>query len=181
MRIHDRVVVFISAILLLAVGMIFVVMAFGPNPTSFFAHVFLTRQYGGLRPAVIVISIICVPQGAYLMWLAFRSRGRRKTIVRATGLGEVRISSLAIETLIKRGAREVPGIQDVDTVVDVSGEDIEVYVSVVVSPDVSIPGVAEQIQAKLGRYISDTIGVDVSRVTVHVRNVGHEQRPQRVI
>ena len=131
--------------------------------------------------AVIVISIICVAAGAYLIWLAFRSRGRRKTIIRATGLGEVRISSLAIETLIKRGAREVPGIQDVDTVVDVSGEDIEVYVSVVVSPDVSIPGVAEQIQTKLGRYISDTIGVDVSRVTVHVRNVGHEQRPQRVI
>ena len=88
---------------------------------------------------------------------------------------------MAIEALIKRGAREVPGIQDVDTVVDVSGEDIEVYVSVVVSPDVSIPGVAEQIQAKLGRYISDTIGVDVSKVTVNVRNVGHEQRPQRVI
>ena len=181
MRIHDRVVVFISAILLLAVGMIFIAMAFGPNPTSFFAHIFLTRQYGGLRPAVIVISIICVAAGAYLVWLAFRSRGRRKTIVRATGLGEVRISSLAIETLIKRSAREVPGIQDVDTVVDVSGEDIEVYVSVVVSPDVSIPGVAEQIQAKLGRYISDTIGVDVSRVTVHVRNVGHDERPKRVI
>jgi hypothetical protein len=75
MRIHDRAVVFISAILLLAVGIVFVAMAFGPNPTSFFSNVFLTRQYGGLRPAVIVISIICVPQGAYLMWLAFRSRG----------------------------------------------------------------------------------------------------------
>jgi uncharacterized alkaline shock family protein YloU len=181
MRIHDRVVVFISAILLLAAGMIFVVMAFGPNPTSFFSHVFLMRQYGSLRPAVIVVSVISVVAGAYLIWLAFRSRGRRKTIVRATGLGEVRISSMAIETLVKRSAREVPGIQDVDTVVDVSGEDIEVYVSVVVSPDVSIPGVAEQIQAKLGRYISDTIGVDVSRVTVHVRNVGQEQRTQRVI
>ena len=181
MRIHDRIVVFISAILLLVVGLIFVAMAFGPNPTSFFAHVFLTKQYGGLRPVVIVSSIIAVVAGAYLIWITFRSRGRRKTIIRATSLGEVRISPLAIETLVRRGSREVPGIQDVDTVVDVSGDDIEIYVSVIVSPDVSIPGVAEQIQAKLGRYISDTVGVDVSRVLVHVRNVGHEQRPQRVI
>ena len=181
MKIHDRIVVFISAILLLVTGLILIVMAFGPNPTSFYTNVFLTRQYGGLRPQVIVVSIVAVAAGAYLIWLAFRSRGLRRTIVRATGLGEVRISPLAIETLVRRASREVPGIQDVDTVVDVSGEDIEVYVSVVVSPDVSIPGVAEQIQAKLGRYISDTIGVDVSRVTVHVRNVGQEQRPQRVI
>jgi uncharacterized alkaline shock family protein YloU len=181
MKIHDRIVVFISAILLLVTGLILIVMAFGPNPTSFYTNVFLTRQYGGLRPQVIVVSIVAVAAGAYLIWLAFRSRGLRRTIVRATGLGEVRISPLAIETLVRRASREVPGIQDVDTVVDVSGEDIEVYVSVVVSPDVSIPGVAEQIQAKLGRYISDTIGVDVSRVTVHVRNVGQEQRTQRVI
>lgn len=130
---------------------------------------------------VIIVSIISVIAGAYLVWMALRGRGRRRTIVRATGLGEVRISSLAIETLVKRVSREVPGIQDVDTVVDVSGEDVEVYVSVVVSPDVSIPGVAEQIQTKLGRYISDTIGVDVSKVTVNVRNVGHERRSQRVI
>ncbi|HAV20761.1 MAG: alkaline shock response membrane anchor protein AmaP [Bacillota bacterium] len=181
MKIHDRAVILISAILLLLVGIIFVAMAFGPNPTSFFSNVFLTRQYGGLRPIVIVLAIICLPMGGYLIWLTFRSRGRRKSIVRATGLGDVRISSLAIETLIKRGVREVPGIQDVDTVVDVSGDDLEVHVSIVVSPDVSIPGVAEQIQAKLGRYISDTIGVDVSKVTVHVRNVGQEQRPQRVV
>ncbi len=181
MRIHDRVVVFIQAVLSLAAGLVFIVMAFGPNPTNFFVNIFLTRQYGGLRPTVIVLSIVAVAAGAYLIWLAFRSRGRRRTIVRATSLGEVRISPLAVETLVRRGAREVPGIQDVDTVVDVLGEDIEIYVSIVVSPDVSIPGITEQIQAKLGRYITDTVGVDVSRVSVHVRNVGHEQRPARVI
>ncbi len=75
MKIHDRIVVFISAILLLVTGLILIVMAFGPNPTSFYTNVFLTRQYGGLRPQVIVVSIVAVAAGAYLIWLAFRSRG----------------------------------------------------------------------------------------------------------
>ena len=93
MKIHDRAVILISAILLLLVGIIFVAMAFGPNPTSFFSNVFLTRQYG----ACVYCDCPCnnlSSDGRISIWLTFRSRGRRKSIVRATDLGDVRIRHL---------------------------------------------------------------------------------------
>ncbi|MEW6229538.1 MAG: alkaline shock response membrane anchor protein AmaP [Bacillota bacterium] len=181
MRAYDRVVVFVSALLLLGTGAIFLAMAFGPNPTRLFTDLFLTGPFQSLRPATIGGASAAVLAGVYLFWLSIRGRGRRKPIIRGTSLGEVRISSLAVESLVRRAAKEVHGIQDVDTLVDTSGDNLEIFVSVVVSPDLSIPEVAEQIQTKLSRYIGDTVGVDVSRVSVNVRNVGHEQKPARVV
>ncbi len=172
---------FISSLAMLGTGILFLVMAFGPNPTRLFTDVFLTGPFGNLRSATIGGAVVAAALGLYLMWLATRGRGRRRPIVRGTSLGEVRISQAAVESLVRRAAREVPGIQDVDTVVDTSGEELEVLVSVVVGPDISIPSVAEQIQTKLARYISDTVGVDVSRVSVNVRNIGHEQKTPRVV
>lgn len=181
MRIYDRVVVFISSLAMLGTGLLFLVMAFGPNPTRLFTDVFLTAPFGSLRPATIGGAAVAVALGLYLMWLATRGRGRRRPIIRGTSLGEVRIAQAAVEALVRRAVREVPGTQDVDTVVDTSGEELEIYVSVTVSPDISIPSVAEQIQTKLARYIGDTVGVDVSKVSVNVRNIGHEQKTPRVV
>jgi len=181
MRFYDRVVVFASSLVMIGTGLVFLMMAFGPNPTRLFTDVFLTGPFGSLRPVVVVGAAIVAALGLYLMWLATRGRGRRRPIIRGTSLGEVRIAQTAVEALVRRAAREVPGIQDVDTVVDLSGEELEIFVSVTVSPDISIPSVAEQIQAKLARYIGDTVGVDVSKVSVNVRNIGHEQKTPRVV
>ncbi len=181
MRAYDRVVVFMSSLVLLGTGVAFLAMALGPNPTRLFTDLFLIGPFQGMRPTAIGAACLAGALGAYLLWLSARGRGRRKPIVRGTSLGEVRISSLAVESLVRRAAREVHGIQDVDTYVDTSGDNLEIYLSVVVSPDLSIPEVAEQIQTRLSRYVSDTVGVDVSRVSVNVRNVGHEQKPARVL
>lgn len=181
MRAYDRVVVILSSLLLLGMGGVLLAMAFGPNPTRLFTDLFLTRPFGSLRPMTIGGAAAAVVVGVYLFCLSIRGRGRHKAIIRGTSLGEVRISLLAVESLVRRTAKEVHGIQHVDTFVDTSGDNLEIFVSVVVSPDLSIPEVAEQMQTRLCRYIGDTVGVDVSKVSVNIRNVGHEQKPARVV
>lgn len=181
MRAYDRVVVFVSSLLLIGAGGVFIAMWFGPNPTRLFTDLFLTGPFQGLRASATAGATLAMVAGVYLLLLSMRGRGRHKPIIRGTNLGEVRISSVAVESLVRRAVKEIRGIQDVDTLVDTSGDELGIFVSVVVGPDLSIPEVAEQIQTRLSRYIADTVGVEVSRVSVNVRNVGHEQKPARVV
>lgn len=120
--------------------------------------------------------------GARLVVVAV-SRGRReRSLVTSTSLGDVSISLTAVENLVKRAARQVKGIREVETRVAVAeGHDsVGIQVDVLVGPDISIPDTCAEVQRKLADYVKETVGVPVSTVGVTVRNVSSAEARQRV-
>ncbi|HEY8487114.1 MAG TPA: alkaline shock response membrane anchor protein AmaP [Limnochordales bacterium] len=109
------------------------------------------------------------------------ARPSERAIVRSTGLGEVRISVRAIQTLARRAASQVQGIREADVHVrPAAGGDVNVWVQLTVLPDESIPELCDEVQARVEQYLRQTAGVSCSRITVWVRGVAREARSPRL-
>lgn len=122
------------------------------------------------------LGIFVVLVFALLMRMALSGRHRERYILKATNLGEVRISMLAVENLVRRAVREIKGVREADTFVDSDGEGLEVNLRLFVNPEVSIPGTIDAIEARLEEYIKAVVGVPVSKVVTVVANVAADAR-----
>lgn len=131
---------------------------------------------GEWRAQVLLAGAVLFLLGVYFFALGTRRRARERALVKETSLGIVRISLRAVEALVKRAARQVQGIREVETALHSTPEGLEVALTVNVLPDTRIPEMADQVQTAVSRYIYDTVGVNVARVLVNVRNVTGESK-----
>lgn len=175
MRILDRIIVIFSSVLLA----VLCVLAVGVLVGSSFAEAIFNSLRDLPRDVRIgtgIFALVVLIAGIYLLRLGLRSRRRQRAIVRGTSLGEVRISLVAVENLVRRAARQVRGIREVDTFVDGSGDGIEISVDILVAPDTNIPEICDEVQGKLEEYVRDTVGVGVTKIRVNVRNIATEAK-----
>ncbi|HHV63054.1 MAG TPA: alkaline shock response membrane anchor protein AmaP [Firmicutes bacterium] len=175
MRTLDRLVAILAGLIMAA----FALAVFGVVSSGYFldrALVLIEAWGRGARGGLAAIAFVALLIGIYLLELGFRTRRGPRAIIRGTSLGDVSISLAAIENLVRRAARQVRGIREVDTFVNASPEGIEVVLSVLVAPDLNIPEICDETQARLERYIRETVGVEATRIKVNVRNIATESR-----
>lgn len=175
MKTFERLAVILSALLLLGVAATLIAFVTWPA-FSYEAGGFITGLRGTSRLWVFVGGVAVLLFALYLFVLAVPPSRPRRPLIRGTSLGEIRITADTIEALARRAARQVRGIREVDTFADVGEDGIVISMSVLVSPDISIPSVCDELQGSLERYIHETVGVDVSTIRVNVRNLASEQK-----
>lgn len=108
---------------------------------------------------------------AYVLAWAVRRRHLARAIVQETELGTVRISLKAVESLVQRAARQVQGVRDVKVDLRTDKQGVAITLTVAVAPDLAIPAVSDEIQHRVAQYITQTVGVIVTRVAVTFRTV----------
>jgi uncharacterized alkaline shock family protein YloU len=178
MRLFDRIILTAYTILLTVVSLLTVLVAAGWTRPMDGVRVSLLSTNG--RLAVGLVGLLFFVSSVRLLVLAFRPRDSRQQVVHETELGEVRISLDAVESLVNRVARQVKGVRDVRPRVALNAAGIEAWLRVWVSPDVSIPGVAQELQEEIARSVQSVVGVGVSGLDIRVENITTEVRRGRV-
>ncbi|AEF94953.1 protein of unknown function DUF322 [Desulfotomaculum nigrificans CO-1-SRB] len=119
---------------------------------------------------VIFIAVILVA-GLRLLWVSLTRRHAGRAVVHDYMLGQVRISLLAIENLVRKVVYQIHGIKEVKPRVVQGPKGIGLHIKAIVAPDISIPDVSREIQRRVQDYISETTGITVNDIKIIVENI----------
>lgn len=178
MGITDRIMLTIYTASLGLLSFIFLLMSFGWHVPLDVVGTSLRDPQG--RWLVGIIAGFFLVISARFVYFALRKKYSGLAVVHETSLGEVRISLDAVENLVKKIARQVQGVRDVKGHVRLAPSGLRVVLRAVVSPDISIPSVSNEVQSSVKAYVRNVVGVDVAEVSVHVENITAEVRRSRV-
>jgi uncharacterized alkaline shock family protein YloU len=122
---------------------------------------------------------------AFLLLLALwslvdllRTPKERDLVIHESGLGSVEISSVALESMIRRAARDVRDVRDVQPVLRTDQNGLVVMLRMSVSPDATLPEISQDVQQTVQENLEKKAGVHVSSVQVLIRSVTADMRPR---
>ena len=151
-------------------GLLMIITGWWQQPLYFLwqgPYVYNEQLYLALIFAVLLLM------GLRLFWVSLTRRNNAggKAVVHDYKLGQVRISVLAIENLVKKAVGQLPGVKEVKPRVVEHQKGMGLHIRVVVTPDISIPEVSREIQQKVQEYLAQTTGITVSEIKVIVDNI----------
>ncbi len=139
----------------------------------------LTADPNG-RWTVGIASLVFFVVSIVFIIYTFTPRYPSRALVHETDLGEVHVTLEAIENLVKKVTRQIRGIRSVKARVATTGGGLEIWLRTVMSPDVSVPAVSEEIRTTLKGYVKNVVGAEVAEVHVYVTDISSESRKGRV-
>jgi uncharacterized alkaline shock family protein YloU len=154
----------------------FIVMAFSGAVFLFaavdiFPESLLTDTLGnihsciGARVALGVVGAVIILTGLKVLIKSRKYKGGEKLITFQNPDGEVTVSVSAIESYVRRVARDLPGIADVKASAKVWKKGISIASFVAVSAGTNIPEITENIQMTVKSKVQEMLGVE-ERITV---------------
>ncbi len=152
-------------------------LGWGWNPAEQVFHwLDYIARFDGTRPTIAGVILLLL--SLYILRLALRDLGTAPPLAWESQLGQVHISMSVLESLIRRSAQEVVGVQDVEAKVRARAEGVGILLSLKVLPDVSIPAVVEAVQAGVKEYLKQTTGLDIADVQVKVKSLVRDKKPR---
>lgn len=116
-----------------------------------------------------IVALILVLLAVYILVLITRFE-RKKFIVYPRELGEVKISTSCVESLIVEATEQIPGLAQVSaSFTDVVNP--KVTVRVVVHPDHNLSRLSEDLQESVRSYVEKTVGIVIQEVDVFVDGI----------
>ena len=126
----------------------------------------------------VMIAGIAVFALLAVILLAFSFRPARKTadaVLKGSEYGEVVISIAAVENMVLRIVQQTDGIKDISRKAVFTNEGFIINIKIGVKPDVALPGLISDLQARTKEYIEEITGIKVLEVKVNVENINTEQ------
>lgn len=178
MGIFDRVVLMLYTLSLTVLSATFVSVAAGwQYPIDF---ILLTLENPNGRWAIGLTSAAFLVVSLRFIWFVFSPGYPRRAVRHQTDLGEVFVSLDAIESLVRKVARQVSGVRDVRAKVQNYQGGVAVFLKATVSPETNVPDASKDMQKTLRSYIKNIVGVDLTDSRIYVENITSEPRRSRV-
>lgn len=177
MRVIDQIILTLYIFTLEAISVIAVFAALHVWQPQHWIDAALTTTSG--RMIIGFSGLVFFIVSFRLIYAAFRRRGSGEAVVHETALGNVRISLDAVENLVRKVARGVKGVREMEAQVGRSGDLLVASLRGTISPEVSIPAVSEEIQNAVKSYVRRVVGVEVAEVRIEVENITNEARRSR--
>ncbi len=117
-----------------------------------------------------------------LIILALGLRPAKKTgnaVLKGSEYGEVLISIPAVENMVLRVVQQTKGIKDISRNVSFTPDGLVIKIKISVMPDVALPGMVSELQARTKEYLEEITGISVHEVKVLVDNVNMDQAASR--
>lgn len=173
MKISYRFVIIISSLVMLVLSIFFFGLLLGED--VFRVVGLLTVGDGGKVFKLVAFLLFFI--FFVLLWMAgLHTKKELKTIIHETELGEIRVSSPAVEALALRAVRQIKGVKEAQIRALTENERLSFQAEIVSSPDINIPQLIYEIRQELRDYIHATIGIPVNNVEVTVTKVSAEPR-----
>lgn len=133
-------------------------------------------------PTVALLAAGLLLLGVLFLLLGLRSP-RAKTqesVLQVNELGEIRITIIAMENMVLRVVQQNQGVKDVSRRVTHTPQGLVVYIKIRVAPDLRVPDLAGELQARVKNYLEDITGFLVHEIKVTVENIIVDQVPLKV-
>jgi uncharacterized alkaline shock family protein YloU len=100
-----------------------------------------------------------------------RSNKDKKAISKNTNFGEIRISLNSIENIALNTVKKFQSIRETKAKVYKIDETIAIVVNAVIMPDVNIPSMSQDVQARVKRSVEESTGIEVKEVKVVIDGI----------
>lgn len=177
MRVIDRFVITLAALLVLVVGVIALALAAGWNATPLAIDLVVAAR-GSARLETGLLGLLALGAALYLFAVAWQREAAPASIHQAGDLGDVYVSLRAIESLVMRATSSVKGVREVTTRLSQQAGELAIEVSLLVTPERRVPEVTSEVQQRVEEYVRETVGIPVAKVAVEVRNIAPDPRPR---
>ncbi|NLC06909.1 MAG: alkaline shock response membrane anchor protein AmaP [Syntrophomonadaceae bacterium] len=172
MKVKARLLVSLLSLLLTGLGVLAIAISLGwMVPIDQLLSVLNQTQGKWL---VGLVGAVLLLLGLILFFDSFKTAPVPQGVIRELKLGRVVTTVQALESVVHRAVRQVRGVREVKPLIRVEAAGLIVVVRVVLSPEVKVPEIAEQIQQNVKTQINDTIGTEVVEVRVKVDNIGYD-------
>lgn len=125
----------------------------------------------GLRIAAFAIALIFFVLSLMFLLSGVRSNKDKKAVSKHTNIGEIKISLNSIENIALNASKKAGGVKESKTLVKKSEDGVEIDVRIVVMPDLSIPAISEDVQARVKKSVEDASGISVKKVKIIVDSI----------
>ncbi len=174
MKFLDKLVlkIFSLIILVLAVGLILVVTGIVPM-TMIEEYVELLINYeNGIKIVIGVLGILMLLAIKGMFFTSKPENNGKDGIVLENTNGKLVISKESLENLIASVIKDIPGADTVSskTILD-RDKNLIVYVTAVVSKDVMIKDISNELQEKIKTAMKRTADLDVKEVNIKIKNI----------
>ena len=180
MNIIFRTILAIYAFCLTVVSVILMAMTLNHNlftsTTEYITEYVLPNKASNIL--MFIVELIFFALSVIFLFSGVRSEREKKSISRASKIGEIRISLNTIENIALLASRKISGIKETKAYVSKLGEDVSIYIKAIVLPETHIPTLSEELQSKVKKAVEDTSGINVNDVKVSVENIytGYKSR-----
>lgn len=178
MKVGDRLVSFLNAVILIFISIIFFLIVIGQ--AGLITDYLNNLQTGRDLIWIWSISFITLLLGFLSLAMALQHRREEPTITHDTQFGEVQITVSAIESLALRSTKQVKGVKDAHVGIRADKTGLDVFIEITVFPDLSVPKISEEIRTKVNDYILETVGIKSNSVKVFVTKVAGDVSRTRV-
>lgn len=104
----------------------------------------------------------------------------KHTSIHQTALGQIDLSMSAMEQLILKAAKKIPGIHEVIPVLKIVDNKLSVLLKIQVNPDLNIPQITAELQHAVKEYLLQTSGTSIEDIKVQVARINLDNKTTRV-
>ena len=100
-------------------------------------------------------------------------------ILQTSEHGEIRIAVVAVENMVLRVVQQTNGVKDNGRRVSHTPDGLVIQIKIKVMPDLALPDLVNELQARTKSYIEEITGLIVHEVRVLVENIILDQVPMK--
>lgn len=172
MRMKGRILLGFYSLLFIAAGAVILAgVVTWPQLAAELERVFSTaesRWIAGLIGALFILI------GLVGFWDSVRSAPVEEGVVQEMNLGRVTTTNAALENVVRRAVRQIRGVREVRPVIRPLPGGVDVFLRLILLPEVKVPEVAAEVQEAVKEQIRATVGVEVTEVRIRVDNITYD-------
>lgn len=169
LSVFDRILVFISSLVMLGVGILLILMSVSAMPATQIAFEFedFTQNIVGIAVVIIIAAIIILMGVKLILSLlgganSGTSHETSQKIVLQTGeYGDIMVSSDLVKDLAVRFAKNSEDVKDVDCKIMCEESGVKILIKFFMKKDVTINEFMAKIQKEMKEYVEMYSGVNV--------------------
>ena len=174
MKFLDKLVlkIFSLIILIIAIGIILIMTGILPINAIINQISFIISEENSIKTLIIVLAVLMLLAIKGIFFTSKTENKGKEGIVLENNSGKLVISKESLENLIASVTKEVPGADTVasKTIVD-KNKNLIIYVTAVVSKDVMIKDVSNELQQKIKEAMRKTADLEVKEVNNKIKNI----------
>lgn len=174
MKFLDKLVLKIFSIIIfvLGLGIILIMTGILPLDTVLNEVAYLTDGENTLKIVIGVLAVLMLLALKGLFFTSKTTNNGKEGIVLENSSGKLVISKESLENLIASVTKEIPGADTVSsrTILD-KDKNLIVYVTAVVSKDVMLKDISNELQKRIKETMKRTADLEVKEVNIKIKNI----------
>ena len=170
-KIFDRILAAILALIVIAVGVIGILIVLNVIAADYIKTILsgMHSTWQVQAIAIFGIAIILVIAIKVLFMGEKKAPAAKDILLKTTENGSIRISLFTVDSLVQKHVRSVNYVRDLKSQITVCGDSsVQVTLKISFMPETNIPEVSEQLQHSTKEYIQKYSGIFVQEVAVFI-------------